>query len=252
MVIGMPPARLATTPAADRPPPAAAQAGPPPASAALPGSAPALRKDRHWIVTLDGPLLRQVRKAAGLSQEQLASAAGMSPATIGKLEREARPRCHFRTRARVAAALGAYPQAITATSGGCPSDVTDQAGQHSAARAFPARPDQVGQARAFASQVLGECPAAADLVLICSELAANAVRHSASARPGGEFTVRVSVRADRWARVEVADQGGPWTARIRQREDSRGLIVVDELAASWDIRGDDTGRVIGAWLTWDH
>ena len=30
----------------------------------------------------------------------------------------------------------------------------------------------------------------------------------------------------------------------------RGLVVVDELAAYWDIRGDDTGRVVCARLDW--
>jgi DNA-binding XRE family transcriptional regulator len=56
-------------------------------------------------VTLDSDRLRQARDRAGLSQRRLASAAGVGRATIGKLESQDRPRCHFRTSARVASAL---------------------------------------------------------------------------------------------------------------------------------------------------
>jgi DNA-binding XRE family transcriptional regulator len=69
---------------------------------------------RWWIVVLDGGQLRQARRRADLSQRQLAAAAEVGRATISALEGPDRPRCHFRTRGRIAAALGTHPRAITA------------------------------------------------------------------------------------------------------------------------------------------
>jgi anti-sigma regulatory factor (Ser/Thr protein kinase) len=89
-----------------------------------------------------------------------------------------------------------------------------------------------------------------DILLICSELGANAVQHSASARPGGHFTVRAEVREGDYAWIEVEDDGGPWAGRERTGERGRGLVIVDELAAHWDVRGDETGRVVCARLDW--
>jgi serine/threonine-protein kinase RsbW len=219
----------------------------------------ARRRIPWWIVTLDGERIRRARRRAGLSQERLADAAGVGLATVGRLEREARPRCHFATRARIAAALGAHSQAITSPDGGpgaLTSGMTVACGSQprgegwACGRVFPARADQVGEARAFLRLMLAGCPLADDVLLICSELAGNAVRHSASARPGGQFTVRAEVRDGDYAWIEVEDQGGPWVARKRADERGRGLIVVDEVAAYWDIRGDDTGRTVCARLDW--
>jgi hypothetical protein len=53
---------------------------------------------------------------------------------------------------------------------------------------YHGRPDQVSRVRAAVAWHLGDCPAADDAVLIVSELAGNAVLHSASA--GDFFTVR--------------------------------------------------------------
>ena len=105
-------------------------------------------------------------------------------------------------------------------------------------RTFPARPDQVGEVRAFLGRVLVGWPKIEDAVLICCELVTNAVLHSASARPGGHFTVRAKVREDDYLWIEVQDQGG------------RGLEIVAALADYWDIRGDDTARVVCARLDW--
>jgi transcriptional regulator with XRE-family HTH domain len=58
--------------------------------------------------------LRQVRLQRGLSQERLAWESGISLTTVGKLERHARPACHVRTLALIAAALGEPPSTIAA------------------------------------------------------------------------------------------------------------------------------------------
>ncbi|MDQ2875453.1 MAG: helix-turn-helix domain-containing protein [Actinomycetota bacterium] len=173
---------------------------------------------RWWIVILDSDRLRQARSRAGLSQRQLAAAAGIGRATIGALESQDLPRCHFRTRGRIAAALGTHPKAITFA--GDPltdaPDVTATPGDRpagpgkSGSQRFLGRPDQVREARAFLRGILGGCPVADAALLVCSELAANAVQHSRSARTGGAFTIRAQLWPGAWAWVEVQDDGGRW------------------------------------------
>lgn len=117
-------------------------------------------------------------------------------------------------------------------------------------RTFPAYADQVSQARAFLSRVLTGCTMSADAALICSELATNAVLHSESARPGGVFTVRAEVREGDYLWVEVEDQGGRWAEDSGSVERGRGLEIVAMVADYWDIRGDDTARIVCARLDW--
>ena len=70
---------------------------------------------RRWMVIIDGQLLRQLRRQRGLSQEMLADQAGVSAATVGRLERSGRPSCRGRTLGRIAAVLGEHPAAIIPT-----------------------------------------------------------------------------------------------------------------------------------------
>jgi DNA-binding Xre family transcriptional regulator len=70
---------------------------------------------RRWMVIVDGQLLRQLRRQRGLSQEMLADRAGISTATVGRLERCDRPSCRGRTLARLAVVLGEQPAAIIPT-----------------------------------------------------------------------------------------------------------------------------------------
>jgi serine/threonine-protein kinase RsbW len=72
---------------------------------------------------------------------------------------------------------------------------------------FPGRPEQVRNVRRAVAGCLAGCPAADDMVLIASELATNAIRHSAS--KGAFFTVRVEVLPGS-ARLECEDLGGEW------------------------------------------
>jgi serine/threonine-protein kinase RsbW len=115
-------------------------------------------------------------------------------------------------------------------------------------RTFHGRADQVSQVRRDVAGHLGGCPAAADATLIVSELAANAVLHSASA--GTFFTVRAGVHpAYVW--VEVEDFGGSWNHRPRDASRPHGLDVVEALTGpgNWGIDGDERGRV--AWARLD-
>jgi serine/threonine-protein kinase RsbW len=98
-------------------------------------------------------------------------------------------------------------------------------------REFPARPEQVGQARRFLALALEGCPVADDAVLCLSELAANSVLHSRSRTPGGTFTVCAEVRDGDYVRVEVRDEGGPWNEHRGADGRPHGLAIVRHLAA---------------------
>jgi serine/threonine-protein kinase RsbW len=110
---------------------------------------------------------------------------------------------------------------------------------------FPGRPEQVRKVRRAVAGCLAGCPAADDMVLIASELATNAVRHSASR--GAFFAVRVEVLPG-GARVEVEDLGGPWHPRQRDGR-PHGLDVVQALAGpdGWGVTSlPPAGRVVWA------
>ena len=66
---------------------------------------------------LDGPRLRQLRRQRGLSQEELAAQAGLSVATVARLERQASAPCRGRTLGRLARALGEHPASTTLRAG---------------------------------------------------------------------------------------------------------------------------------------
>jgi anti-sigma regulatory factor (Ser/Thr protein kinase) len=115
---------------------------------------------------------------------------------------------------------------------------------------FPARPDQISQARTFLGHALTGCTMAADAILICSELATNAILHSNSAQPGGQFTVRAEVHEGDYVWIEVEDEGGRWTQGRSCDEGGRGLGIVAALADYWEVSGDDTARVVCVRLDW--
>ena len=111
---------------------------------------------------------------------------------------------------------------------------------------YHGRPDQVSTVRAAVAAHLGDCPVTDDAVLIMSEIATNAVRHSQSA--GEFFSVRVYLyQASVW--IECEDLGGQWHYRADE-ERPHGLSIVDALAEEWGVDGDTSGRVVWARLTW--
>jgi len=117
-------------------------------------------------------------------------------------------------------------------------------------RLFPGRPDQVRQARVFVTKVLNGHPVTENAVLAVSELAGNSVAHSASGRPGGQFTVHLDVLAGDTIWLEVADEGGPW--RLARCDDHlHGLQVVRLLASDAGVTGGpDEGWVAWARFDW--
>jgi anti-sigma regulatory factor (Ser/Thr protein kinase) len=123
------------------------------------------------------------------------------------------------------------------------------------ARSFPGEPRQVARARAFVAAALAGCPAREALLTCVSELAANAVVHTASGA-GGAFTVEVIRPADGVALVAVTDEGGHGLPAIPDRdrfaECGRGLELVEACSSRWGYRdtGAAGGRTVWAEATW--
>jgi anti-sigma regulatory factor (Ser/Thr protein kinase) len=112
-------------------------------------------------------------------------------------------------------------------------------------RSFPGRADQVREARVLISGLLDGCSAADDVVLLVSELAANAIAHSASGQPGGTFTVRARVCGASWVHAEVEDQGSAWNGNIGAAQCPHGLYLLRELSSDCGSRHGEHG-----WLIW--
>jgi hypothetical protein len=121
-------------------------------------------------------------------------------------------------------------------------------------RVFAGERRRVPEARAFVALALGGCPARETLLACVSELAANAVAHTASGA-GGMFTVEVIRPADGVAIVAVTDAGSPREPSVTDAdalaEGGRGLALVDALANSWGHhRAVGGGRTVWAQATW--
>jgi anti-sigma regulatory factor (Ser/Thr protein kinase) len=123
-------------------------------------------------------------------------------------------------------------------------------------RSFLGRAEHVRQAREFAGFLLADLPRVDDVVLVVSEFAANALRHTASARPGGRYLVEVR----RWrdgASVALTDEGSHKVPTVPELDDlsecGRGLQTVRALATEWHWSGDCRGRTFTAvFLTRAH
>jgi DNA-binding XRE family transcriptional regulator len=70
------------------------------------------RSAHRWTTVLDGERLREMRRQRGLSQEQLADLAGISPSTMARLESQDRSPCRSWTLGRLAAALDETPASM--------------------------------------------------------------------------------------------------------------------------------------------
>ncbi|HEY2279356.1 MAG TPA: ATP-binding protein [Streptosporangiaceae bacterium] len=129
-------------------------------------------------------------------------------------------------------------------------------------RAFPGTKAQVAEVRRFVTCLLAEHPACEALITCVSELAANAVVHTASGR-GGQFTVEVSCPRTGVARVSVTDAGGPTEpaagAPVVEASDEDvdelpvcglGLALVAATASRWGYHDTGSGRTVWAEASW--
>jgi len=117
---------------------------------------------------------------------------------------------------------------------------------------LPGHVSEVRRARRFITSVLGDdWPRLDDVLVLTSELASNAVKHTASG-DGGHFDVSVAACAGRCrVRVQVGDQGSGSEPRLTEIGNQpgtitggRGLRIVEVLADRWGHGGDELGRVV--------
>jgi len=138
---------------------------------------------------------------------------------------------------------------MSPTTGAAPGASAADALTMTRTRTFPASQDHASEARRFLAEITGPEPWAADAALCLSEMFNNALLHSASARPGGLVVVRIT-RSPVQLLAEVRDDGGPWRgAADVDGQSGRGLMIVEALAATFGVTGDESGRT--AWFTFD-
>jgi anti-sigma regulatory factor (Ser/Thr protein kinase) len=121
------------------------------------------------------------------------------------------------------------------------------------ARSFAGTAASVGVARAWVREVLpAGCGRVDDVLLVVSELATNAILHSASGTPGGRYAVQLEV--DPGARsvgVTCIDLGPALVKTPRPvGEGGRGLALVKQLADGYEVRAEPTSRTVCCWLDW--
>ena len=115
---------------------------------------------------------------------------------------------------------------------------------------YPGAAEHISTVRADLRPLLHDYPAADDVILCASELAANAAKHSNSRLPGGTFTVRILISRGDFIRIEVHDNGGPWTPARTTPSGHHGLDIVRAVATEWGIENDHTSRTVWARFNW--
>jgi serine/threonine-protein kinase RsbW len=112
-------------------------------------------------------------------------------------------------------------------------------------QAFPGNVDQLTRMRAMLGRLLADCPVADDVILLMSELGANAVRHSGSGHAGGMFTVRVLDLPGQYVLGVVEDGGSGWDGNLRgSARDASGLCLVLALSADCGVHGGGRNRAV--------
>ena len=113
-------------------------------------------------------------------------------------------------------------------------------------QAFPGTLEQVRRVRGAVRPLLRDCPGADDLVLIVSELSANASAHSRSSRPGGKFTVRLRHLPCYCVHGEVEDEGSTWDGNLdASARNASGLFLVLKFASACGVApGTANGHVV--------
>ncbi|MEU5869581.1 ATP-binding protein [Nonomuraea sp. NPDC047529] len=122
-----------------------------------------------------------------------------------------------------------------------------------AARSFEGIPATIGQARAWAVGLLpADCDRADDVALVVSELATNAILHSASGAPGGRFAVQVEIDTTAHSVGVTCIDLGPalFKAMRGEGEGGHGLALVKHLADGYEVRAEPTSRTVCCWLDW--
>jgi anti-sigma regulatory factor (Ser/Thr protein kinase) len=122
-------------------------------------------------------------------------------------------------------------------------------------RSFPGLAEHLAEVRQFTQMVLGDAPGSELVLLAVSELAGNAIVHTASGAPGGQFVVHLEAFADHW-RVRVDDEGSATEPHVVldeldaeddwDAESGRGLAMVASISHKWGVLGDRDARSVWA------
>lgn len=129
-------------------------------------------------------------------------------------------------------------------------------------RSFEGLPEHLAVVREFTRTVIGESEGADLVELVASELAGNAIRHSESGRPEGQFTLHIATFLNRW-HVRVDDNGGTTEPHVctppvikkakdldrygdEEVENGRGLALVEAVSSRWGVYGDKESRAVWA------
>ena len=110
-------------------------------------------------------------------------------------------------------------------------------------RAFCGHERELAALRRWVESLLPACPARYDVILAASELASNAIAHTASGR-GGWFAAEITW-IERAVRVAVSDGGSisePLVIDDLEAERGRGLRMIHGLAERTGVEGDCQGR----------
>jgi serine/threonine-protein kinase RsbW len=124
-------------------------------------------------------------------------------------------------------------------------------------RRFRGGADQVPEVRQWLEDLLPDCAAREDVLLLASELCANAIVHSRSGEAGGQFSVDVDW-APTLARVVIGDQGSAQAPAMAVRtseaaqlgESGRGLLLVNDVADDWGTASCPNRRWVWADIQW--
>jgi hypothetical protein len=112
-------------------------------------------------------------------------------------------------------------------------------------QAYPGSADQLAYLRAGLRPLLGDCPMADDVILIMSELGANAVRYSRSRERSGTFTARLLDAPGQYVLGEIEDGGSDWSGDLQgSARDASGLDLLLKLSAACGVSGDTSKRVV--------
>jgi anti-sigma regulatory factor (Ser/Thr protein kinase) len=106
-------------------------------------------------------------------------------------------------------------------------------------RVLPGEERQLGVLRRWLASLLPDCPARDDVLVIATELAANAIQHTASGR-GSWFAAELTWH-EPVVQIAVADCGGPGQPQVIDdpaAERGRGLRLVQGLSMRTGYLGD--------------
>lgn len=115
-------------------------------------------------------------------------------------------------------------------------------------RIFPGEACKLGLVRRWLASLLADGPAQDEILIVATELATNAIQHTASGGDG-YFAVEITARFGT-LRIAVADGGSTGEpvllASSAADESGRGLLLVRGLSTRLGVCGDHRGRLVWA------